>query len=118
VTPRAAGGDGATIFQHACSLGCEGIVSKGLPLPLRTCRSLAQGQEPGCARGETRGRGGLGPKALSAWAATFAATSGRVTAVLKRASGPASLLMRRLLRHQLSKRRFEPPQLGVVFACL
>ena len=38
MTPRAAGGDGATIFQHACSLGCEGIVLKRLGSHYRSGR--------------------------------------------------------------------------------
>jgi bifunctional non-homologous end joining protein LigD len=32
-------GDGATIFEHACKLGCEGIVSKRLGSPYRSGRS-------------------------------------------------------------------------------
>jgi bifunctional non-homologous end joining protein LigD len=32
-------GDGATIFDHACALGCEGIVSKRLGSPYRSGRS-------------------------------------------------------------------------------
>ena len=31
--------DGATIFKHACALGCEGIVSKRLGSPYRSGRS-------------------------------------------------------------------------------
>jgi bifunctional non-homologous end joining protein LigD len=31
-------GDGATIFKHACALGCEGIVSKRLGSPYRAGR--------------------------------------------------------------------------------
>jgi bifunctional non-homologous end joining protein LigD len=31
-------GDGATIFEHACALGCEGIVSKRLGSPYRSGR--------------------------------------------------------------------------------
>ena len=31
-------GDGATIFKHACALGCEGIVSKRLGSPYRPGR--------------------------------------------------------------------------------
>ena len=31
-------GDGATLFQHACRLGCEGIVSKRLRSPYRSGR--------------------------------------------------------------------------------
>jgi ATP-dependent DNA ligase len=32
-------GDGAIIFKHACTLGCEGIVSKRLGSPYRSGRS-------------------------------------------------------------------------------
>jgi bifunctional non-homologous end joining protein LigD len=32
-------GDGATIYKHACGLGCEGIVSKRLGSPYRSARS-------------------------------------------------------------------------------
>jgi bifunctional non-homologous end joining protein LigD len=32
-------GDGATIYRHACALGCEGIVSKRLGTPYRAGRS-------------------------------------------------------------------------------
>jgi bifunctional non-homologous end joining protein LigD len=32
-------GDGASIFKHACALGCEGIVSKRLGSPYRADRS-------------------------------------------------------------------------------
>jgi bifunctional non-homologous end joining protein LigD len=31
-------GDGATIFEHACALGCEGIVSKRLGSAYRSGR--------------------------------------------------------------------------------
>jgi bifunctional non-homologous end joining protein LigD len=31
-------GDGATIYKHACELGCEGIVSKRLGSPYRSGR--------------------------------------------------------------------------------
>jgi ATP-dependent DNA ligase len=31
-------GDGASIFKHACALGCEGIVSKQLGSPYRSGR--------------------------------------------------------------------------------
>jgi hypothetical protein len=58
-------GDGAVIYKHVCTFGCEGIVSKRLSLPIRPLRSLAQDQEPGGAGGQTRGGGGLGPQA--AW---------------------------------------------------
>jgi bifunctional non-homologous end joining protein LigD len=36
---EAFGGDGATIYKHACALGCEGIVSKRLGSPYRAGRS-------------------------------------------------------------------------------
>ena len=32
-------GDGATVYQHACALGCEGIVSKRLGSPYKSGRS-------------------------------------------------------------------------------
>jgi bifunctional non-homologous end joining protein LigD len=32
-------GDGEIVFQHACKLGCEGIVSKRLGSPYRSGRS-------------------------------------------------------------------------------
>jgi ATP-dependent DNA ligase len=32
-------GDGALIYQHACALGCEGIVSKRLGSPYRAGRT-------------------------------------------------------------------------------
>ena len=32
-------GDGARIFQHACKLGCEGIISKRADAPYRSGRS-------------------------------------------------------------------------------
>jgi bifunctional non-homologous end joining protein LigD len=32
-------GDGAIIYQHACVLGCEGIVSKRLGTPYQAGRS-------------------------------------------------------------------------------
>ena len=34
-------GDGAIIFNHACSLGCEGIMSKRLGLPYRELKEAA-----------------------------------------------------------------------------
>jgi ATP-dependent DNA ligase len=33
-------GDGDIVFQHACKLGCEGIVSKRLGSPYRSGRSV------------------------------------------------------------------------------
>ena len=32
-------GDGAIVYQHACKLGCEGIVSKRLGSPYKSGRS-------------------------------------------------------------------------------
>jgi bifunctional non-homologous end joining protein LigD len=32
-------GEGATIYRHACALGCEGIVSKRMGSPYRAGRS-------------------------------------------------------------------------------
>jgi len=52
-------GDGEIVYQQACELGCEGIVSKRLGSPYRSGRSkMGQGQEsggPGSAVG-SRGR--------------------------------------------------------------
>jgi hypothetical protein len=47
--------DGATIFKHACALGCEGIVSKRLGSPYRSGAFSAfdEGQEPESASGGT-----------------------------------------------------------------
>ncbi len=55
-------GDGATIYKHACALGCEGIVSKRLGSPYRPGRQdcWIQGQEPCRASGVSRGGGRLG----------------------------------------------------------
>jgi len=44
-------GDGDILFEHACKLGCEGIVSKRLGSRYRSGR--AQDQEPESASGET-----------------------------------------------------------------
>jgi bifunctional non-homologous end joining protein LigD len=54
--------DGATIFKHACALGCEGIVSKrlGSQYPRQPIGALAQDQEPERAGREARGRGRIG----------------------------------------------------------
>ena len=43
--------DGTVVYEQACALGCEGIVSKrlGSPYPTRPQRLLDQGQEPGGA---------------------------------------------------------------------
>ena len=55
-------GDGHVVFQHACKLGLEGIVSKRLGSRYRSGRSsrLAQVQEPARASGQARGGRGLG----------------------------------------------------------
>jgi hypothetical protein len=57
--------DGATVFREACKLGCEGVVSKRLALPLWTFAPLGEGEEPQSASGETRGREELGPLIIS-----------------------------------------------------
>jgi hypothetical protein len=54
-------GDGPTVFAHACKMGLEGIVSKGLGLPFGTLVRLAQNEEPGGIGCEARKRGGLWP---------------------------------------------------------
>ena len=52
---------GLTVFQHACKMGLEGIVSKRLGSRYRRAvRPMAQVQEPGGAGGEAGGGGGLG----------------------------------------------------------
>ncbi len=50
-------GDGEVVFQHACKLGCEGIVSKRLGSPYRSGRSpaLGENEEPGSASGQAGG---------------------------------------------------------------
>jgi bifunctional non-homologous end joining protein LigD len=54
--------NGAAVFQHACKLGAEGIISKRLGSRYRSGRSpdWLKVQEPGGAGGESRGRGGVG----------------------------------------------------------
>ena len=32
-------GDGAAVFEHACKLGCEGIVAKRIDMPYQSGRS-------------------------------------------------------------------------------
>ena len=53
---------GLTVFQHACKMGLEGIVSKRLGSRYRSGRTsrLAQVQEPGGTGGEAGGGGGVG----------------------------------------------------------
>jgi bifunctional non-homologous end joining protein LigD len=45
-------GDGATVFQHACKLGLEGIVSKRRDLPYKSgrCRSWVKVRNPAYER--------------------------------------------------------------------
>ena len=54
--------DGPLLFEHACALGCEGIVSKRkrVALPLRPVTRLAEDQEPGGTGGHAQGYGRLG----------------------------------------------------------
>ena len=54
--------DGLAVFQHACKMGLEGIVSKRLGSTYRSGRTsrLAQVQEPGGTGGEAGGGRGLG----------------------------------------------------------
>jgi hypothetical protein len=55
------------VFDHACKLGCEGIVSKRLGSRYRPgpqVRRLGQGEEPGRAGCEAGSRGGLGQAAM------------------------------------------------------
>ena len=54
---------GLTVFQHACQLGCEGIVSKRLGLRHRSGRRISQVQEPAGTSGAARGGRGLGQMA-------------------------------------------------------
>jgi bifunctional non-homologous end joining protein LigD len=53
---------GAVVFEHACKLGCEGIVSKrrGSRYARGPVDQLAQGEKPGRAGGAARGGRGLG----------------------------------------------------------
>ena len=58
---------GLTVFQHACKMGLDGIVSKA---PGSRCRSgrtsdWAQVQEPGGTGGDAGGRRGLGHEAVA-----------------------------------------------------
>jgi bifunctional non-homologous end joining protein LigD len=65
-------GDGEVVFQHACALGCEGIVSKRLGSLYRSGRSphWVKVQEPKGTSCGARGGGGLGQQAtkpLATW---------------------------------------------------
>ena len=55
--------DGEAVFNHACRMGLEGIVSKrkDLAISLRPLAGLAQDEEPGMRGGEAGGGRGLGP---------------------------------------------------------
>jgi bifunctional non-homologous end joining protein LigD len=55
--------DGATVFKHACALGCEGIVSKRRGSSYRSGR-VDHGLKVKKACGETRGGRGLGQQAM------------------------------------------------------
>ena len=54
--------DGAIIYKHACSLGCEGIVSKRLGLPYKAGRvsHWVKVKKPSGAGGEARSLRGMG----------------------------------------------------------
>jgi bifunctional non-homologous end joining protein LigD len=54
--------DGTLVFEHACLLGCEGIVSKRKDSRYRSGRShhWVEGQESGGTSGHARDRRGLG----------------------------------------------------------
>jgi hypothetical protein len=56
-----------TVFQHACRMGLEGIVSKRLGSRYRSGRTTdwPQVQEPGCTGGAARGGRGLGTMSCS-----------------------------------------------------
>ena len=56
-------GDGAIILRQACTLGCEGIVSKRRGSLYRAGRTalLVGNQKPGRTGGEARGGRGLRP---------------------------------------------------------
>ena len=60
--------DGEAVFNHACRMGLEGIVSQaeGLDLSLRPLAGLAQDEEPGVRGGEAGGGRGLGSAEVSA----------------------------------------------------
>jgi len=55
-------GDGEIVFEHACKLGCEGIVSKRLGSLYRSGRSphWVKVKNPKAASSDAQGRGGLG----------------------------------------------------------
>ena len=56
-------GDGATVYQHAAALGCEGIVSKRKGSRYVSGRSpdWIKTKKPGRASSPARGGRGLGP---------------------------------------------------------
>ena len=62
---------GLAVFQHACKMGLEGIVSKRLGSRYRSGRHrLAQVQEPGGACSQAGGRRGLGQEGVAMTSAT------------------------------------------------
>jgi len=53
-------GDGATVFDHACRMGLEGIVSKRMDAPYRSgVEGVAQVEEPVERGGAPGARGGV-----------------------------------------------------------
>jgi hypothetical protein len=59
------GGDGPTVFAHACKMGLEGVEAQGLALSLRPLSGLAQNEEPGGVGGVAGGRGRMGQKEMA-----------------------------------------------------
>jgi len=59
--------DGPLVFEHACLLGCEGIVSKaqGLALSVRPLAPLGQEQESDRTGGQAGSRRGLGKREMA-----------------------------------------------------
>jgi hypothetical protein len=52
--------DGLALFQHACQMGLDGIVSKRLGSRYRPLAGLAEGQESGSTGSQAGGGRGLG----------------------------------------------------------
>ena len=69
--------DGATVFEHACRMGLEGIVSKRTDAPYRGGPSKVwlKIEEPGERGGAARARGGLGQALALTRAGADAATA-------------------------------------------
>ena len=81
-------GDGAVIYEHACTLGCEGIVSQAAWLAL-SCwphGPMAQDEKPKSTRRPSRARDRLGEAMrgghFPAWAAVLVLTIAAVLIVL------------------------------------